>query len=127
MGERRACFTIAALICPATRTVRCRAFLVGCAVAFRANRRMTLPIMDLDSWTLSQSIVVFSVCALVITIAGTRITRVVDQLADRTGLGEATAGAVLLGASRYRPFSWLLPIRFTVVQTWNTRRPRLRT
>jgi len=88
---------------------------------------MTLPIMDLDSWTLSQSIVVFSVCALVITIAGTRITRVVDQLADRTGLGEATAGAVLLGASRYRPFSWLLPIRFTVVQTWNTRRPRLRT
>ncbi|WP_456489947.1 sodium:calcium antiporter [Marinobacter nauticus] len=60
---------------------------------------MTLPIMDLDSWTLSQSIAVFSVCALVIAIAGTRITRVVDQLADRTGLGEATAGAVLLGAA----------------------------
>ncbi|ERS89163.1 hypothetical protein Q667_12660 [Marinobacter sp. C1S70] len=60
---------------------------------------MTLPILDLDSWTLSQSIVVFSVCALVIAIAGTRITRVVDQLADRTGLGEATAGAVLLGAA----------------------------
>jgi hypothetical protein len=86
-----------------------------------------LPIMDLDSWTLSQSIVVFSVCALVIAIAGTRITRVVDQLADRTGLGEATAGAVLLGASRYKPFSWLLPIWSTAVQTWNTRRPRLRT
>nr|WP_202405766.1 MULTISPECIES: sodium:calcium antiporter [Halomonas] len=46
-----------------------------------------------------QSIVVFSLCALVIAIAGTRITRVVDQLADRTGLGEATAGAVLLGAA----------------------------
>ena len=60
---------------------------------------MTLPIMDLDSWTLSQSIVIFSICALVIAIAGTRITRVVDQLADRTGLGEATAGAVLLGAA----------------------------
>lgn len=58
-----------------------------------------MPIMDLDSWTLSQSIVVFSVCALVIAIAGTRITRVVDQLADRTGLGEATAGAVFLGAA----------------------------
>lgn len=58
-----------------------------------------MPIVDLDSWTLLQSIVVFSICALVITIAGTRITRVVDQLADRTGLGEATAGAVLLGAS----------------------------
>ena len=55
--------------------------------------------MDLDSWTLSQSIVIFSICALVIAIAGTRITRVVDHLADRTGLGEATAGAVLLGAA----------------------------
>src|SRR5690554_3659752 len=99
MGVKRACFTIATLICPATRTVRCRAFRVGSAVGFRGNRRMTLPIMDLDSWTLSQSIVVFSVCALVIAIAGTRITRVVDQLADRTGLGEATAGAVLLGAA----------------------------
>lgn len=37
--------------------------------------------------------------ARVIAIAGTRITRVVDQLADRTGLGEATSGAVLLGAA----------------------------
>ncbi|MGM0435186.1 MAG: sodium:calcium antiporter [Pseudomonadota bacterium] len=52
-----------------------------------------------ESWTLLQSILVFSLCALVIAIAGTRITRVVDQLADRTGLGEATAGAVLLGAA----------------------------
>ncbi|MBW4934169.1 sodium:calcium antiporter [Marinobacter sp. F4206] len=56
-------------------------------------------IVDPDSWTLLQSVGVFSVCALVIAIAGTRITRVVDQLADRTGLGEATAGAVLLGAA----------------------------
>src|SRR5690606_15198717 len=87
MGVKRACFTVAALICPATRTGRCRAFRVDCAVGFKGNRRMTLPIMDLDSWTLSQSIVVFSVCALVIAIAGTRITRVVDQLADRTGPG----------------------------------------
>jgi|GEM_PF-53691 len=99
MGVKLACFTKAALICPAKRTVRCRAFRVGRAAGFKGNRRMTLPIMDLDSWTLSQSIVVFSVCALVIAIAGTRITRVVDQLADRTGLGEATAGAVLLGAA----------------------------
>ena len=56
-------------------------------------------ILDPGSWTLLHSIVVFSICALVIAIAGTRITRVVDQLADRTGLGEATAGAVLLGAA----------------------------
>lgn len=52
-----------------------------------------------ESWTLFQSIVVFSLCALVIAFAGTHITRVVDQLADRTGLGEATAGAVLMGAA----------------------------
>jgi cation:H+ antiporter len=51
------------------------------------------------SWTLLQGIGVFSLCALVITLAGTRITRVVDQLADQTGIGEAAAGAVLLGAS----------------------------
>ena len=55
--------------------------------------------LDPGSWTLLQSIVLFSICALVIAIAGTRITRVVDQLADRAGLGEATAGAVLLGAA----------------------------
>jgi cation:H+ antiporter len=56
-------------------------------------------ILDPGSWTLLQSIVLLSICALVIAIAGTRITRVVDQLADPTGLGEATAGAVLLGAA----------------------------
>lgn len=52
-----------------------------------------------DSWTLLQGIGVFCSCALVIAVAGTRITRVVDQLADQTGIGEAAAGAVLLGAS----------------------------
>jgi cation:H+ antiporter len=54
---------------------------------------------DPGSWTLLQAGAVFIICALVITIAGTRITRIVDQLADRTGIGEAAAGAVLLGAS----------------------------
>lgn len=52
-----------------------------------------------DDWTLLQGIVVFILCAAVIAVAGTRITRIVDQLADRTGIGEAAAGAVLLGAS----------------------------
>lgn len=55
--------------------------------------------LDPDSWTLLQGIVVFGLCALIIAIAGTRITRVVDQLADRTGIGEAAAGAVLLGGT----------------------------
>lgn len=52
-----------------------------------------------DSWTLVQGLLVFAGCALVIALAGTRITAVVDQLADRTGIGEAAAGAVLLGFS----------------------------
>jgi len=58
-----------------------------------------LPFDQPDGLSLFQSFVVFSACALVIAVAGTRITRVVDQLADRTGIGEAAAGAVLLGAS----------------------------
>jgi len=52
-----------------------------------------------ESWTLLQGGLVFLMCAAIIAVAGTRITRVVDQLADRTGIGEAAAGAVLLGAS----------------------------
>lgn len=58
--------------------------------------------MDLSSpenWTMLQAVLVFCACAAVIVLAGTRITGVVDQLADRTGIGEAAAGAVLLGAS----------------------------
>lgn len=37
--------------------------------------------------------------AALIGVAGTRLAGVVDQLADRTGLGEAMAGAVLLGGA----------------------------
>lgn len=55
--------------------------------------------LDPDAWSLTQALIVFGICAAVIAIVGTRITRVVDQLADRTGIGEAAAGAVLLGAA----------------------------
>lgn len=55
--------------------------------------------LEPENWTLLQGSIVFCLCAAVIALAGTRITRVVDQLADRTGIGEAAAGAVLLGAS----------------------------
>lgn len=54
---------------------------------------------DSENWSLFQGSLLFCACAVVIAVAGTRITRVVDQLADRTGIGEAAAGAVLLGAS----------------------------
>ncbi len=58
-----------------------------------------MPLPSPENWTLLESVLVFCACALAIAIAGIRITRIVDQLADRTGIGEAAAGAVLLGAS----------------------------
>lgn len=44
------------------------------------------------------AIVVFAVAAAVILVVGTRLTRLADELADTTGLGEAFTGAVFLGA-----------------------------
>lgn len=41
----------------------------------------------------------FALAAIVVLLTGLRITNVVDRLADRTGIGEAIAGAVLLGAA----------------------------
>jgi cation:H+ antiporter len=40
-----------------------------------------------------------AVAVAFIGVAGTRLARVVDRLADRSGIGEAVAGAVLLGGS----------------------------
>ncbi|MDI5984560.1 sodium:calcium antiporter [Halomonas sp. M4R5S39] len=47
--------------------------------------------------SLGMALPLFAVCAMVIAVAGTRLTGIVDELADRTGLGEAIAGGVLLG------------------------------
>ncbi len=44
------------------------------------------------------TIAIFIGCTLVIGVSGTRLSTVADQLADRTGLGEALMGGVLLGA-----------------------------
>lgn len=52
-----------------------------------------------ETWTLAVSVMVFVASAGVIALAGSRATAVADRLADRTGLGEAVAGAVLLGAT----------------------------
>lgn len=41
----------------------------------------------------------FAVCVAIIATAGVKLTAVVDELADRTQVGEALAGAVLLGAA----------------------------
>ena len=46
--------------------------------------------------SLISSIIAFSFAAVVIVIAGSRLTRLADTLADRTGLGEALFGVLLL-------------------------------
>ncbi|SEK80428.1 cation:H+ antiporter [Halomonas daqiaonensis] len=47
--------------------------------------------------SLGLALLLFGGCTLVIGVVGTRLTGIVDDLADRTGLGEAIAGALLLG------------------------------
>jgi cation:H+ antiporter len=54
-------------------------------------------------WPLPWAVAALAVSGLVLVTAGVRFTRVVDRLADRTHLGEALAGAVLLGATTSLP------------------------
>jgi cation:H+ antiporter len=56
-----------------------------------------------EPWPLVPSLLGLVVAAGVIVLTGTRITAVVDEIADRTGVGEALAGAVLLGATTSLP------------------------
>jgi cation:H+ antiporter len=51
---------------------------------------------DLATVTLAAA---FAAAALVICLAGLRVASLADRIADRTGLGEALVGAVLLGAA----------------------------
>lgn len=55
------------------------------------------------AWAVEISLGAFVVSALMLVVVGSRFTRLVDRLADRTGLGEALAGAVLLGATTSLP------------------------
>ncbi|MDK3256232.1 sodium:calcium antiporter [Blastococcus capsensis] len=54
--------------------------------------------MSSSPWPLLPSLGVLAAMAVVIVIAGVRLTRVADTLAERTGLGDAIGGALLLGA-----------------------------
>ncbi len=58
-----------------------------------------MDLLTLSRMPLWGVIAVFAIAAAVITIAGIRLTRIADALADLTGLGEAIFGAVLLGGS----------------------------
>ena len=54
-------------------------------------------------WSLPAAAAALVASAGVLIVAGSRFTRVVDTLADRLGIGEALAGAVLLGATTSLP------------------------
>ncbi len=55
--------------------------------------------MELMTQPLWVALVVFAIAVLFIAAAGTAMAQVADRLADRTGLGEAMTGGLLLGAS----------------------------
>ena len=52
----------------------------------------------LSGLSLPAVFLVFAAAAAAIVVAGVRVTGLVDRLADKTGLGEALVGGVLLGA-----------------------------
>ncbi|MGY1837935.1 MULTISPECIES: sodium:calcium antiporter [unclassified Modestobacter] len=54
--------------------------------------------MTTGTWPLVPSLIALVAMAVVIVFAGVRLTRAADELADRTGLGDAIGGALLLGA-----------------------------
>ncbi len=46
---------------------------------------------------------IFFACVLLILVAGTRIARLAEEIADRTGLGQAITGGLILGAATSLP------------------------
>jgi cation:H+ antiporter len=58
------------------------------------------PFVDLPIWA---AVGAFLAAAAVITVAGIRMAEVADRLADRTGIGEALFGGLLLGGSTSIP------------------------
>ena len=64
--------------------------------------------------TTGSILLAFGVAAAVILFAGVRLSGVADKLADRTGLGEAIVGAVLLGAA-----TSLSGLTTSVTAAWN--------
>lgn len=55
------------------------------------------------TWSLQVSVGIFVAAALLIGVFGKWLTALADQLADRTGLGEALMGAFFLGAATSTP------------------------
>lgn len=59
--------------------------------------------IDPANWSLLTTSILFGIAAIVIGVVGTRLAELVDRLADLTGLGEAIAGTILLGATTSLP------------------------
>lgn len=59
--------------------------------------------LDLSAFSLAANLGVFLLAAVVITWAGTRLASLGDRIADRTGLGEAITGTILLGFATALP------------------------
>lgn len=60
-------------------------------------------LLDLSTLGLPSLVLIFLATGGVIVVAGSRLAGAADRIADQTGLGEALAGAVLLGASTSLP------------------------
>lgn len=57
----------------------------------------------LSGWSVATAVVMSIVAAVAIALAGWRMAKLADVLADRTGLGEAIVGALFLGAATSLP------------------------
>jgi cation:H+ antiporter len=62
-------------------------------------------LLDLSAIPLAWLIAAFALAGACILLAGTRLARQADQIADRTGMGEALTGAIFLGATTSLPGS----------------------
>ncbi|HEX6142458.1 MAG TPA: hypothetical protein VFZ01_07060 [Geminicoccaceae bacterium] len=60
-------------------------------------------LIDLSPLSLAALAAIFVGSGLVIVLAGSRLAKTADRIADQTGLGEALSGAVFLGASTSLP------------------------
>ncbi|MFP4437311.1 MAG: sodium:calcium antiporter [Chloroflexaceae bacterium] len=67
------------------------------------HRRCHIAALNPANWSLLTSIILFVIAAIIIGLIGWRQAELVDRLADRTGMGEAIAGALFLGASTSLP------------------------
>ncbi|WP_236621953.1 sodium:calcium antiporter [Novipirellula maiorica] len=62
-----------------------------------------ISMLDLQSQSLAINFGIFAVAAIFVWFAGTKLSKYVDLFADRTGLGKAFAGALLLGGATSLP------------------------